>query len=216
MSDDSSDEDVPLGQLLAGKKSASPAQKIVASKKKQDKSAEDAPVAKKNKVTPAKKVKAESKSAKPDPKPAPRAKSGTVKNDCDVFYDTVKGQLVQKLECRWWYAIVWPSKESLSKSMPPGYQELDGFRGVYICVKGDSIGKVVDNRDPKTCPNFRNLKKKDSKELLDLLKKALETQKEQLIEHEGSSSPYESTINNELKWVSQVNCVKADKEAARM
>jgi len=100
MSDDSSDEDVPLGQLLAGKKSASPAQKIVAPKKKQDKSAEGAPVAKKNKVTPAKKVKAESKSAKPDPKPAPRAKSGTVKNDCDLFYDTVKGQLVQKLECR--------------------------------------------------------------------------------------------------------------------
>ena len=58
-----------------------------------------------------------------------------MKNAADVFYETDKGALVQKLICRWWYAIEWPSKADLSKPVPPGFEQLDGYPGVYICVK---------------------------------------------------------------------------------
>ena len=33
------------------------------------------------------------------------------------------------------------------------------------------MGKIIDNRCAKTCPNYQNLKKKNSEELRDLLKK---------------------------------------------
>ena len=77
------------------------------------------------------------------------------------------------------------------------------------------MGQLLDNRDSKTCPNFKNLKGKSSEELRDLLKIALERQKEKLIEHEGPASSYEASINKELQWLSKVKVAVADKEASR-
>lgn len=95
MSDDSSDEDVPLGQLIQKKappavKSAPPALK-----------SSPAPPKKKVKAEEPAKKKAKVSSTKSEFKPVARAAKGSIKNDCDVFYETLKGQLVQKLECRY-------------------------------------------------------------------------------------------------------------------
>lgn len=199
MSDSSDDEDVPLGLLVAKKTSAS------------------APAPKKRKPEPV--VASSKKKAAPKPKaasePAPRAKAAKLTNETDLFFETLKGQLIQKLLCRWWYAIKWPSEADLSKPVPAGYEQLEGFPGVYISTKGDDVGKIIDNRCAKTCPNYQNLKKKNSEELRDLLKKALEKQNEQLIEHEGPSSSYAKSIAKELQWVNKLNPAKADKEAAK-
>lgn len=43
------------------------------------------------------------------------AQAGKLTNETDLFFDTLKGQLIQKLLCRWWYAIKWPSEADLSK-----------------------------------------------------------------------------------------------------
>lgn len=45
-----------------------------------------------------------------------------------------QGEMIQKLLCRWWYAIEWPAKEDL-KPAPPSYEALEGFPGVFICVE---------------------------------------------------------------------------------
>ncbi|CAM9848315.1 unnamed protein product, partial [Choristocarpus tenellus] len=51
-----------------------------------------------------------------------------------VLYKTKKGELVAKLLCRWWYAMEWPAKEDIIPT-PPGYEALDGYPGVYICIE---------------------------------------------------------------------------------
>ncbi len=50
------------------------------------------------------------------------------------FYETQKGDMVQKLLCRWWYAIQWPKPEEIGQP-PDGYESLDGFVGVYISTR---------------------------------------------------------------------------------
>lgn len=42
--------------------------------------------------------------------------------------------MIQKLLCRWWYAIEWPAKEDL-RPVPPLYEALEGYPGVFICVE---------------------------------------------------------------------------------
>lgn len=106
---------------------------------------------------------------------------------------------MQKLMRRWWYAIEWPSQADLAKvgprgrtrrepvdelslggagmvcrlfqPVPAGYQQLDGYPGVYICVKGDDMGKIIDHRTHSEAPSFENLKAKSCQELQDLLVK---------------------------------------------
>lgn len=186
MSNSSDDEDVPLGDLL--KKAVVPNKSSAPSPKKRN--SESELQTKKKKI--AKVIE-------------PIRKGGS------SVYDTPKGQLIQKLLCRWWYAIEWPTAEDLIKSVPSGYEQLEGYVGVFICVKGDDIGKIIDCRNGKTCPNFKNLNGKTATELKELLKKALENQKKMLIENEGADSPYESGINTELTWLSKFNAAKADK-----
>lgn len=47
---------------------------------------------------------------------------------------TSKGEMVQKLLCRWWYAMEWPAKEDV-KPAPPSYEALEGYPGVFVCVE---------------------------------------------------------------------------------
>mmetsp|Transcript_87697 Transcript_87697/g.249505 ORF Transcript_87697/g.249505 Transcript_87697/m.249505 type:complete len:92 (+) Transcript_87697:309-584(+) len=87
--------------------------------------------------------------------------------------------------------------------------------GVFICVKGDSIGEILDKRDPATCPSLKNLKKKNCNELKGLLLEALNKQREQLVEHEGEGTSIEKGIQKEITWASKVNVEKAEKEAKK-
>lgn len=49
--------------------------------------------------------------------------------------------MVQKLLCRWWYAMEWPAKEDL-RPAPVSYEALEGYPGVFICVEV-SFGGVL-------------------------------------------------------------------------
>lgn len=41
---------------------------------------------------------------------------------------------MQKLLCRWWYAMDWPAKQDVIPA-PPSYLALEGYPGVYVCVE---------------------------------------------------------------------------------
>lgn len=47
--------------------------------------------------------------------------------------------MVQKLLCRWWYAMEWPAKEIL-RPAPPSYAALEGYPGVFICFEVGATG----------------------------------------------------------------------------
>lgn len=54
--------------------------------------------------------------------------------------------MVQKLLCRWWYAMEWPAKEDL-RPAPSSYEALEGYPGVFICVEVSALlelGSVAD------------------------------------------------------------------------
>lgn len=109
---------------------------------------------------------------------------------------------------------------------------MDGYPGVYICVKGDNMGKIIDHRTHSQAPSFENLKAKSCQELQGLLikvrtlktspsvnlssdnhvvlcttptAKALQTQREQLLEHEGPNSIHEKPISKDLVWAQKFN-----------
>eukprot|EP00752_Nemacystus_decipiens_P009402 g8405.t1 len=131
-----------------------------------------------------------------------------------VLYRTKKGEMVQKLLCRWWYAIKWPAKEDL-RPAPVSYEALEGYPGVFVCVEGDDIGKLLDVRNKATCPCFTNFANKSSEELKSLLETAFKAQKEALVAHWGENMEEAGKIDRELKWLKTVDPVKADKAATR-
>ena len=107
--DDSSDDDIPIAQLLAKKKEAS------AGKSAKPKTA---PAVKKDKnATPAKKASSSSSVSKAKPvvkkstttSPVKTSKSSSKSNSLSgkvqEFYATDKGMLEQKMLVRWWYAM---------------------------------------------------------------------------------------------------------------
>eukprot|EP00904_Undaria_pinnatifida_P007190 jgi/Undpi1/3600/HiC_scaffold_16.g06971.m1 len=131
-----------------------------------------------------------------------------------VLYETKKGEIIQKLLCRWWYAMEWPAKEDL-KPAPPTFVALEGYPGVFICVEGDDIGKHLDMRNAATCPCFTNFAEKNSEELKGLLELALTKQKEALVAHWGENMDEEAKIDRELKWLQGVDPAKTDRAALR-
>ncbi|KAG5191702.1 hypothetical protein JKP88DRAFT_204655 [Tribonema minus] len=167
--------------------------------------------------------------------------AGRVVTRSSVLADTDKGELVKKLLCRWWYAIEWPKPEDFTQpSAPPNYEALDGYPGLYICVRGDeSIGKLFDARRADTKPSFANFSRKPCAELKDLLRAALTAQREQLREHWGKAPPthkheqpvkgakgstvrlpekaraQDRLISDELKWLEKVDAAGSDKRAQR-
>ena len=208
--DSSEDDDIPLSALIKPKKAASSPQKrkSTASKASNGSSAK-------------KKTKATKKKAPPPPPPAAKKKSSSSKSyeyasaalygtDCD------KGLLIQRLLCRWWYAYEWPSAAIRNAKPPPNYDTLDGFPGVFICTKGDEVGKILDTRsreDATRKPSFRNFALQPAEDLRELLLTALEEQQKQL----GAADPELSKeLKGLVKWATKLNTKKADKDARKI
>ena len=193
--DDDDDDDIPLAQLKSSKKKA----KTTETKKK----------------TPVKKTPVKKKvETKPEPKKSSNNDDYRTTAAAMFGSDCIKGQLIQKLLCRWWYAIDWPA--NLPAKPPKNYDVMDGLPGVYICTNGDQVGKIKDLRDMENKPSFSNFLSKDSDKLKDLLIKAVEEQKKALIKAEGEGTPTEKELKEMLKWTNKVNGDKADKEATRL
>jgi single-stranded DNA-binding protein len=113
-SSDDDDDDKPIGQLLKKRKQDNASSS--SSAKKPSKSADGESSKKSSKV----------------------ASSAAAKKSTEFYTDTDKGNLVQKLLVRWWYAIEWPKPEDIGNP-PPGFEALDGFPGVFISTRVRSI-----------------------------------------------------------------------------
>lgn len=99
----------------------------------------------------------------------------------------------------------WPPAKDIIEP-PEGYEALDGFPGVYICVAGDDIGQLLDSRSPEGCPSFSGFLSRSSEELLQLLELALQNQKQILVGKWGSGTAEEARIAEEVKWLKTVRC----------
>lgn len=207
-SDDS--DDIPLSALKSPpKKKAKPVAKSKAKAKATKKAAP-----KKKATTATKKKKSTSTSAKKSSaKSASAAPSNYVSASTELYANCEKGKLIQSLLARWWYVYDWPGHVS---PPPKGYDELDGFPGVYICTSGVNIGDLKDVRDKTKAPSFQNYYKKSSEELRDDLLKAIEKQKAALIKAEGEGTSTEKELRALEKWATKLNCSKADKDAAKV
>jgi hypothetical protein len=223
--DDESEDDVPLSAL----RGPSPKKKKPAT----DGTKKKSPAAKKAKTSPKKVTavkKKETSKAKTPPKKVSAVKkketttasstksSSDYKTPSAALYgsDCQKGWLIQRLLCRWWYAMTWPDPAAIPDKPPTNYDPLDGFEGVYVCTKGDDVGAIKDFRDKDKCPSFKNMAKKSSEELQALVIKALTEQRRQLIEAEGSGTPTEKELTNLLKWANKVKHSTADKDAVKV
>lgn len=85
-----------------------------------------------------------------------------------------------------------------------------------MCTQGKNVGRILDFRNKNTCPNFNNFARKSSKELKAYLLKAIENQREILIDVDGPGSETEKDLKDLEKWVRKLNAEKADKEAAKV
>jgi len=222
--DESSDDDVPLSSIVTSPNNQKKFEKAKASKsvtKENQSTAAKKKAPNEKKVTKAKKEKtAQGKKKKEGVK---NKKKETVVNgggtssflcaSAELYSKSEKGKLVQALLCRWWYAIKWPDPSSLPLEPPKNADALDGFPGVYVYTKGESVGKLLDLRDRTTCPCFNNFARKPASELQQLLLTAIQKQKEELIQHEGKGTSTEKDLDTLAKWAAKVNTNKADKDA---
>lgn len=214
--DDDDEDDVPLSALASPspkKKKKTPSKETNGKTKKKG----DAAPAKKKK--PAAKKKTASSAASVSSATKSTSNSTTdFKSPSAALYgsDCEKGQLIQRLLCRWWYAMEWPDPAAIPAQPPKHYDPLDGFPGVYVCTAGDDVGVIKDFRDKGTCPNFNNMAKKSSEELQTLLIKALKEQQRQLIEAEGTGTETQKELDNLIKWASKIKPSAADKAAEKV
>lgn len=116
----------------------------------------------------------------------------------------LKEQAVEAILVRWQYAgIPWDplsevrkdaagagasSGSSAHPAPPSGFLELPGFAGVYIGVREDVIGTLLDKRPESPRPSFAWLVGQPSSVLKSLWRTALEKQREDLIKHEVGTS----------------------------
>ena len=189
--DDDSEDDIPLAALAPKKKTASPKKPAAAKKAKK----------------PAKRAKTTASSTATTSSKYDSASAALYGTQC------VKGLLIQRLLCRWWFAITWPSPDCIPSQPPEFHDSLDGFPGVYVCTQGENVGTILDLRNKDMCPSFQNFAKKDAQQLKEWLLQALQGQKEELVKHEGPGTPTEVELDKLLKWTTKVNPGKADKEA---
>jgi hypothetical protein len=198
--EDEDDDDVPLAKLKSPPKKKSKPEKPV----------------KKTNQKPTKKVeKTSNTKLKIEPK-NPSLSESELKTTAGVIFGSqcIKGELIQKLLCRWWYAIEWPT--NVPTDPPKHYDAMDGMPGVFVCTNGDDVGKIKDFRDEKNKPSFKNFLGKDSSELKELLIKAVEVQKKALISAEVEKTQIEKDLDAILKWARKLNPEKADKEAEKV
>ncbi|KAL3658317.1 hypothetical protein V7S43_016703 [Phytophthora oleae] len=133
----------------------------------------------------------------------------------EELYETLKGRLAQELLCRWWYAMEWPPvKKSASKLH--GVQELDGFPGAFIRVKGDDLGSIIDTRSSVGKPSFLHFFAMSSGELLKLLLQAYDKQMEVLAEHEGPDTPLMKELKKQRSSASRIDPEKADRSVRKV
>ncbi|KAL0586717.1 hypothetical protein ABG067_003705 [Albugo candida] len=136
-----------------------------------------------------------------------------IKQECtEELYETLKGKLVQQLLCRWWYAIEWPVQDTINK--PPKSQELDGFRGAFILVKGEGMGSIVDTRPANGKPSFLHFFSLPSKQIQTLVVQAYQNQMETLIKHEGPQAPLLPELRRACQAAERMDTDKADKNVA--
>lgn len=112
--------------------------------------------------------------------------------------------------------MTWPDPSCIPKAIPPNCDKLDGFPGLYVTTSGDDVGKIVDFRDHETCPNFKNMSKKSSEVLKELLLGCIEEQKRVLVDNEGEGTQTEKDLGKLEKWAKKMNTEKADKEATKV
>jgi hypothetical protein len=220
---ETSDDDVPLSSIVTSPSSQKKLEKATASKsltkenqssaaKRKANSEKKVTKTKKEKTAQAKK-KAEVKNKKKDTVMNSAGTNSFVCASAELYSKSEKGKLVQALLCRWWYAMKWPDPSSLPRELPKNADALDGFPGVYVYTKGESVGKLLDLRDKTACPCFNNFARKPATELQQLLLTAIQKQKEELILHEGKGSSTEKDLDTLAKWAAKVNTNKADKDA---
>jgi hypothetical protein len=217
--DESSDDDVPLSSIVTSPNNKKKVEKVSKSATKPATATVKKKPTKK-KASPTKKEKAAQAKKKKDGKNKKKeivltagGSSNYVCASAELYSKSEKGKLVQALLCRWWYAMTWPDPSSLPLEPPKNADTLDGFPGVYIYTKGESVGKLLDLRDKSTCPCFNNFARKSASELQSLLLAAIQKQKEELILHEGKGTSTEKDLDTLAKWAAKVNTNKADKDA---
>lgn len=203
--DDSLDE--PLVSLKTKKAKPKPKKKATPTKK----------AATKKKATPTKKKKAPAKkSPTKKRKSTSSTETSSTSASAALYAKAKKGQLITELLRRWWYAFTWPEPSCIPETIPKNCDKLDGFPGVYVVTSGDDVGNIIDYRNHDTCPNFRNMAKKSTKELKDLLLTAIKKQREVLIENEGNKTQVEKDLKKLEKWTKGVNDTTSEKEASKV
>ena len=134
----------------------------------------------------------------------------------ELYSKCDKGKLIQNVLCRWWYCYSWPDPSVLPSKTPTCCDALDGFPGVYVVTSGPNVGRINDYRNHDKAPNFNNFSKMSADELKTLLAEAIQKQKVELIDAEGSGTETEENLNELQKWASKINGPKADKEAEKI
>eukprot|EP00566_Odontella_aurita_P020154 CAMPEP_0113534294 /NCGR_PEP_ID=MMETSP0015_2-20120614/5084_1 /TAXON_ID=2838 /ORGANISM="Odontella" /LENGTH=298 /DNA_ID=CAMNT_0000433449 /DNA_START=148 /DNA_END=1044 /DNA_ORIENTATION=+ /assembly_acc=CAM_ASM_000160 len=209
-SESDSDDDVPLASLKSPK-----GKKAAAGKKQAKKPAAKKKTAAKPKKKAAAKTKKAAAAEKKKQAPASSSSGEPTTASGHLYAKSEKGKLIQAVLCRWWYVVTWPDPLNLP-ALPRHYDALDGFPGVYVCTSGDDVGKIIDHRDPSTCPSFANFAKKGSEELVEMLMEAITKQKEQLIAAEGEDTDTEGDLDELELWARRLNTTKADKQAEKV
>ncbi|EEY55503.1 uncharacterized protein PITG_09426 [Phytophthora infestans T30-4] len=220
-SDSDSDDDVPLSALRAKALKVKEEVKEERQPASDSDSDDDIPIiglAKRKKLKVETKVKTERASVStPSSRSTPRkTKKRVIKikirqQECtEELYETLKGRLVQELLCRWWYALEWPPAQTSSSKLH-GVQELDGYPGAFIRVKGDDLGSIIDTRSSVGKPSFLHFFAMSSDDLLNLLLQAYDKQMEVLVEHEGPKTPLLKELQKARASAARINPEKAER-----
>lgn len=153
-------------------------------------------------------------------KAAKSSTSGTTKSaavqrkDAQYYNDTQKGMMVQRLLVRWWYAFDWPMAGDWAEDdVPAGYEQLDGFPGVFVSMNVSSLGRILDLRNNDMKPSLRHMSRKHAKEIQELCIRAYEGQIKALEVAEGEGAPLLHTLRREMHQVKKYDADAAEREA---
>jgi len=130
-----------------------------------------------------------------------------------------KEEIVQEILKRWWYVLpdwppvdynyedllvnaelrrvdleLWKLEPNVDESGKKKVFELEWFKGVFK----DFEGKTYDFRPRESCPCFTELNKKDKKDLLLMLKTAVDNQMKSLESSEVYDPKIQKTLSREL------------------
>ncbi|KAG6965453.1 hypothetical protein JG688_00007172 [Phytophthora aleatoria] len=133
----------------------------------------------------------------------------------EELYETLKGRLAQELLCRWWYALEWPPVKTSAPKLH-GVQELDGYPGAFIRVKGEDLGSILDTRSSVGKPSFLHFFAMSSDDLLKLLLQAYDKQMEVLVEHEGPDTPLLKELQKARASAARINPEKAERSVRKV